>query len=42
MEAQIPMRKFAGFTPQQVAMLLDKKGLDFGSPAAARYLACMT
>ena len=42
MEAQIPMRKFAGFTPQQVAMLLDKKGLDFGSPAAARYLAGMT
>ena len=36
------MRKFAGFTPQQVAMLLDKKGLDFGSPAAARYLAGMT
>jgi len=42
MEAQIPMRKFAGFTPQQVAMMLDKKGLDFGSPAAARYLAGMT
>ena len=42
MEAQIPMRKFAGFTPQQVAMLLDKKGLDYGSPAAARYLAGMT
>ena len=42
METQIPMRKFAGFTPQQVAMLLDKKGLDYGSPAAARYLAGMT
>ena len=42
MEAQIPMRKFAGFTPQQVAMLLDKKVLDFGSPASARYLAGMT
>ena len=42
METQIPMRKFAGFTPQQIAMLLDRKGLDYGSPAAARYLAGMT
>jgi len=35
-------RKFAGFTPSQVNVLLQRKGLDPTSSGAARYLASMS
>jgi len=35
-------RRFAGFTPSQINILLQRKGLDPNSSGAARYLASMT
>ena len=38
----IRSRRFAGFTPSQINILLQRKGLDPNSSGAARYLASMT